>query len=143
MDLFGHLGGTPPAPQCGCKKGKRQQQHRPLGSPSEQTETNTVNTATRNIAIPCHAAVRLHERGRFGSTHASALMMTNPTMNNRSHQLIDWSYLQRKIVEVTRRNGSSHKNYRKNYRMETGQPSINARTNKYRYARQSLTRAYH
>ncbi len=41
-----------------------------------------------------HAAVCMHERGSFGSTYASALMMTNPAMNNRRNQLIDWPSLQ-------------------------------------------------
>ncbi len=36
------------------------------------------------------AAVRMHERGSFGSPFASTLMMTNPAMNNRRNQLIDW-----------------------------------------------------
>ncbi len=30
-----------------------------------------------------HATVHMHEKGSFGSTYASALVMTNPTMNNR------------------------------------------------------------
>ncbi len=37
-----------------------------------------------------HAAVRIHERGSFGSTFASALMITNPTMNSRRNRSIDW-----------------------------------------------------
>ncbi len=42
-----------------------------------------------HAAVRMHAAVRLQERGSFRSTYASALMMTNLTMNNRRNQLID------------------------------------------------------
>ncbi len=92
-----------------------------------------------------HAAVRMHEGKSFGSTYASVLMMSNPTMNNRRNQLIDWPSLQRKVdCRFTRRNGSILQNCRKSSPSstgETGQPSINAHTNKCQYARQSLTKA--
>ncbi len=42
-----------------------------------------------------HAAVCIHERGSFGLTFTSALMMTNPTMNNRGNRSIDWPFLER------------------------------------------------
>ncbi len=47
-----------------------------------------------------HAAVRIHEGGSFGSTYASALMMANPTINNRRNQLIDWPSLERQEKRV-------------------------------------------
>ncbi len=46
-----------------------------------------------------HAAVRMHERQSFGSTYASALMMTNPTMNSRRNQLIDLPSIERQKKE--------------------------------------------
>ncbi len=41
-----------------------------------------------------HAVVRIHERGSFGSIFASALILTNPTMNNRGNWSIYWSSLE-------------------------------------------------
>ncbi len=87
-----------------------------------------------------HAAVRMPGRGSFGSAYASALMMTNPTMNNRRNQLIDWL----SDCLSTRRNGSRQRNCRKSSPSSAGeasQPSINEHTNKYQCARQSLTKA--
>ncbi len=56
-----------------------------------------------------HAAVCMHERGGFWSIYASALMMTNPTMNNRRNQLIDWPSLGRKEKEgLAKRTAGSH-----------------------------------
>ncbi len=56
-----------------------------------------------------HAVVRKHERGSFGSTYISALMMTYPTMNNRRNQWIDWPFLERLEREgPTKRTAGSH-----------------------------------
>ncbi len=49
-----------------------------------------------------HAAVRIHERESFGSTFASALMMTNPKMNNRGNRSVGWPSLEDQMK------GSSH-----------------------------------
>ncbi len=51
----------------------------------------------RGYEAMSHAAVCMHERGSHigGSTYASALMMTNPTLNNRRNQLIDQPFLKR------------------------------------------------
>ncbi len=46
-----------------------------------------------------HAVVRMHEKEGFGSKYASALMITNPTMNNRRNQLIDRQSLKRQEKE--------------------------------------------
>ncbi len=51
---------------------------------------NTVGgEITPGYEAMSHAAVCMHERESFGSIYASALMMTNLTMNNRRNQLID------------------------------------------------------
>ncbi len=44
-----------------------------------------------------HAVVRMHEREGFGSKYASALMMPNPTMNNRRNQLSEVQSLKRQM----------------------------------------------
>ncbi len=99
---------------------------------------------TPGYKVMNHAAVRMHKRDSFGSTYASALMIMNPMMNNRRNQLIDWLSMQRKVDgRFTRRNGSSPKfcwQASPSSTGETGQSSIYAHTNKYQYARQSLTR---
>ncbi len=54
------------------------------------------------------AALRINERGSFGSTFASVLVITNPTMSNRRNRSIDWPSLecQDKKVPANRTAGS-------------------------------------
>ncbi len=56
-----------------------------------------------------HVAVRKHEGESFGSACASALMMINPTKNNRRNQFIDWLSLERQEKEgLAKRTAGSH-----------------------------------
>ncbi len=100
---------------------------------------------TRLYEEMSHAAVRMRERGSFGHKYASALMMTNPSVNNRRNQLINWLSLQTKVeCRTIRRNGPIQRSHRKlspSSAVETSQSSINAHTNKYQYVGQSLTKA--
>ncbi len=78
------------------------------------------------------------ERRRFGLTFASALMMTNPTMNNRRYRLIGWPSLEHQ------RKGFSQRNCRKvcsSSASETNQLAINQKQTKYQYTEQPLTKA--
>ncbi len=73
-----------------------------------------------------HATASIHERENFGSTFDNALMMTNPTMNNRRNRSIDWPSLERQ------KKGSSQQNCRKSSSSsanETNQPSIKLNLN--------------
>ncbi len=51
--------------------------------PVEVNQLSQKGGVTPSYEAMSHAAVRIHERGSFGSTYDSALMMTNPTMIDR------------------------------------------------------------
>ncbi len=90
-----------------------------------------------------HATVHMHERGSFGSTYASTLMMANPTMNNRRNQLMDRPSLQRQ-----EKDGKGQTNSRKSSPINVRETDLSLTTHttthmqiKYQYAGQSLLKA--
>ncbi len=69
-----------------------------------------------------HSAVRIHERGSFRLRFASAIVMTNPKMNNRRKRSIGWPSLKH---QKKRFNQRICREPSSNSAGEATQPSIN------------------